>query len=123
VRVGITLHNHARALLSLSRIPEALALLERSGQILASSLGTGHPRWQVYQVSRAKALALSDAAAQSLPLLTSALPALEEAFGADSREAQRARRVLSGVLASRGECEAARQAAYALSLDDERSGA
>lgn len=123
VRVGITQHNHARALLALSRIPEALALLERSGQILAGSLGTGHPRWQVYQVTRAEALALADDAAQSLGLLDSALPALEEAFGTDSREAQRARRVLTDVLASRGECEAARQASSALSLENERSGA
>jgi tetratricopeptide (TPR) repeat protein len=121
VRVGITRHNHARALLALGRIAEALALLERSGEILANSLGTGHPRWQVYQVTRAEALALADDAGQPLPILDSALPALEDAFGPDSREAQRARRVLSVVLASRGDCPAARQASSTLSVESERA--
>jgi len=103
-RVGVTLHNHARARIASGDLPRARELLDRSATILEPALGREHPRWQVWRTSDAEwRLARGDAVA-ALAILRETAPALGDAFGAHSREARRARDLLQRALAASGDC-------------------
>ena len=89
-RVGVTLHNQARARIASGDLATARSLLDRSAAILEPALGREHPRWQVWRTSDAEWRLASGGVASALAALREASPAPVEAFGADSREASRA---------------------------------
>ncbi|MBL8246403.1 MAG: tetratricopeptide repeat protein, partial [Rhodanobacteraceae bacterium] len=106
-RVGVTLHNHARARIASGDLTTARNLLDRSAAILEPALGREHPRWQVWRTSDADWRLASGDVADALATLRETAPALAGAFGGDSREAHRARGLLLRALAAAGRCEEA----------------
>ena len=108
-RVGVTLHNHARALLASGDLAKARELLDRSAAILEPALGREHPRWQVWRTSDAQWQLASGDSAGALATLREVSPALDSAFGAHSREARRAQALLLQALVAAGQCAQARQ--------------
>ncbi len=108
-RVGVTLHNHARALLAIGDLAQARILLDRSAAILEPALGREHPRWQVWRTSDAQWQVASGNPVAALATLREVSPALDAAFGAQSREAQRAQALLLDAMVAAGQCLQARQ--------------
>ncbi|MCU0753527.1 MAG: serine/threonine-protein kinase [Xanthomonadales bacterium] len=93
LRVGIVLHNHGRSRMHAGDLAGAEALLSASRDILLQTLGEAHPRFRVWQSTRA-ALDLAQGTAGAAATLEALLPRLIEDFGERSREVQRARRAL-----------------------------
>lgn len=93
--LGIALTNQARNLMHLGRVDRAEPILERAGLILANSIGRDHPRFALWQLTRAEWLIASGDASGARRLAEEAESTIRIHFGATSPEVRRMTSVLS----------------------------
>ena len=87
--------NQARNLMHLGRVDRAEPILERAGLILANSIGRDHPRFALWQLTRAEWLIASGDASGARRLAEEAESTIRIHFGATSPEVRRMTSVLS----------------------------